>query len=550
MTFKRSLMLAVLTAAIFALCFTIVWQRRLDMSESEAYGSVLRSLLALDFRLTGELMKARSGLSAHYDGLVQTDLELRAVHARLRRMPKYLSAAQRVQLGRELRASEQLHTKISASIERWKSVNAVLRNSLRFLPQAALALDARAGDAASSRELRGEVDTLVRDVLLLQNVQDPAISRRITEELRVLAGSSGLTTDEALQHDVQLVLTHARVVNERAALVNEWTQTIVGSPLASGTEGLMAHYASYQRAGLATKNADRAVLFLLALIAVLSAATAIILRMRHIAHELRRTSARLAEALASLRIEQAKERELSELKTKFVSMTSHEFRTPLSMIMSSSELLAAYGNKWPPEKLATHFTRIKDATVRMTRMLDAILMIGRSDAGMLTFSPQPLDLHRFCSETVDAAVGGSESARIQQEGPEVGGVVLADETLLRHILQNLLSNAVKYSPPGSPVQLKVRREADDVLFEVRDHGIGIPDEDQKRLFETFHRGRNVGSVAGSGLGLAIVKRAIDLHGGELQLESRVGVGTCFVARVPCASCSDSESEQRVSVGAE
>ena len=242
------------------------------------------------------------------------------------------------------------------------------------------------------------------------------------------------------------------------------------------------------------------------------------------------TSRKQAEQDIRAALEQQKE--LNQLKSRFVSMTSHEFRTPLAAILSSSELLKYYGERLPAEEKAELVDGIGQSVRRMTRMLDDVLVIGRADADRLGFSPAPLELRGFCAKLVDEAARaaraeGRRGDRIvfRMDGGEV--VALLDEKLMRHILGNLLSNALKYSTDDRPVVLSVEADAASLRFSVADEGIGIPEEDLPRLFESFHRARNVGNISGTGLGLAIVKKAVDLHGGRIEVDSRPGVGSRF-----------------------
>jgi PAS domain S-box-containing protein len=223
-----------------------------------------------------------------------------------------------------------------------------------------------------------------------------------------------------------------------------------------------------------------------------------------------------------------KEKELNELKSRFVAMTSHEFRTPLATILSSAELLEHYGARLPPEDQKDLFHSVRTAVERMTKMLDNVLTIGRAEAQMLEFNPAPTDLPGFCeglAAEMRLAAGGGHRLEYSYEGAR--HPVAIDEKLLRHVLVNLISNAIKYSPQGGPVEFRVRHEAGEATFEVADRGIGIPPEDQPRLFETFHRARNVGNIVGTGLGLAIVRKSLDLHGGTIRFESAPGHGTRF-----------------------
>jgi signal transduction histidine kinase len=170
----------------------------------------------------------------------------------------------------------------------------------------------------------------------------------------------------------------------------------------------------------------------------------------------------------------------------------------------------------------------------MSRMLDRVLLLGQADARMLDFQPQTVDLPDLCRTLVNEAKAqhpGSRCEVVTGWGPGVGPGVY-DEKLLRHIFGNLLSNAIKYSPGGGVVRFDVTREQDDTVFEVADAGIGIPPDEIPHLFGSFHRASNVGSIQGTGLGLAIVKNAVDMHGGRIEVQSRIGEGTRFTVRLP------------------
>lgn len=228
-----------------------------------------------------------------------------------------------------------------------------------------------------------------------------------------------------------------------------------------------------------------------------------------------------------------KEKELNELKSKFVSMTSHEFRTPLSTILSSSELLEHYADKLTAEDRAEILHSIQMAVKRMTGLLEDVLVIGRVEAGKMQFKPAPLDLGQFCTGLSDEfKLHLSANQRLEFRNSAECAEVEADEKLLHHILGNLLSNAIKYSPSGGEIAFSLVCSGCTARFEVADQGIGIPLEDQERLFETFHRAGNVGNISGTGLGLSIVKHALDLHGGTIAVESAAGQGTRFTVHLP------------------
>jgi signal transduction histidine kinase len=242
--------------------------------------------------------------------------------------------------------------------------------------------------------------------------------------------------------------------------------------------------------------------------------------------ERKRAEAELARALNA-------EKELSRLKSRFVSIVSHEFRTPLGIIMSSADILRKYTDRLAPERRAEHLQEIHDATRHMAGMMEQALLLGRVESGGLAFTPAQLDLRSLCEKLADEQRSASHGrCPIVVRVADFGGPPRGDEALLRHIFSNLLSNAVKYSPKGSTVNFTVERAAADAVFVVRDCGIGIPTAEGTRLFTAFHRCANVGEVPGTGLGLLIVKRCVELHGGSITFESQEGAGTVFTVRLP------------------
>lgn len=228
----------------------------------------------------------------------------------------------------------------------------------------------------------------------------------------------------------------------------------------------------------------------------------------------------------------AQEKELGELKLQFFSMVSHEFRTPLSVIAGSSQLLKEkLANLVEPDKLK-NLLQIQASTKLMTQLLNDILTLARADAGKLDCKPELIEMQFFCLNLLEDIQLFSEHPRtikFNKYGTRTYAYV--DEKLLYSILSNLLSNAIKYSSSDSTVYFTLTCQPDVVIFQIKDEGIGIPPEEQAEIFEPFCRGKNAGGVAGSGLGMAVVKKCLDLHQGELSLQSEVGVGTTFTIKL-------------------
>jgi signal transduction histidine kinase len=256
-------------------------------------------------------------------------------------------------------------------------------------------------------------------------------------------------------------------------------------------------------------------------------------------------SKRLADKLAKQKIEIRKaliqEQELNELKTRFITTASHEFRTPLGIISSSTGLLEDYDHKLDLPKKLKHWQRIQSAVKHMTTLLEDILLIYQTDAGKLECKRSSFDPISFCHELIEELeISSNAEGRFNltithadtniYTGEEF--LVFMDIKLVRQILTNLLSNAIKYTLGDSQVQFGITFTSDTVTFQIADRGIGISDEDRVRLFQSFHRGNNVNNIPGTGLGLSIVKRCVDIHGGTIDLTSEINVGTTFIVNLP------------------
>lgn len=262
------------------------------------------------------------------------------------------------------------------------------------------------------------------------------------------------------------------------------------------------------------------------------------LRQRQSAHEEREKAHAEAEIL------HAREKEKENLlESRFVSTISNQFRNPLNAILGSAQMLERFSNQWSQETKNKFLLRIKANVRKMTQLLDDVLVIAHADEGNLEFNPAPLDLAQFCSDLVEEMQKSASAnqnivlqTRYRKDFVGQGELphVWMDEKLLRQILAHLLSNAIKYSPEGGTVHLDLIYQDTDVVFQIKDEGIGIPPEDQQRLFQPFRRGTNVGNIDGTGLGLAIVKQCVDLHCGKIAIASQVGVGTTVTVTLPLA----------------
>lgn len=228
-----------------------------------------------------------------------------------------------------------------------------------------------------------------------------------------------------------------------------------------------------------------------------------------------------------------KERELNELKSRFVTIASHEFRTPLSTILSSASLIERYNNPDDIEKRVKHINRIKSSVTNLTGILNDFLSISKLEEGKVNKTPVEFQIIEFSKEVVE------EMQEVAKDGQTIlynhigdDDLVKLDKLILKNILINLLSNAIKYSPEGRPIEYLTEINNKVISITVNDKGIGIPESDQSHLFSRFFRAHNAGNIQGTGLGLNIVKRYTELLGGSIDFKSELNKGTTFNVQIP------------------
>lgn len=233
---------------------------------------------------------------------------------------------------------------------------------------------------------------------------------------------------------------------------------------------------------------------------------------------------------ADLKESLAKEKELNELKSRIVTIISHELKTPLTSILSSTELINFHAdNRSSSEKVIKHTGKIQKAVKSLTEMVNDTLFMSRAEADKVELQLKPIELRPFINEIVEAQKSGAEKERKFEIdfSTDVPKKLMLDFSLTKNILNNLVSNALKYSEPDTSVYLKFDYQYGELLVTVKDEGMGIPKHDLKHLFKMFHRASNVENIEGSGVGLAIVKRCLNYLNGEIEIDSEEGKGTTF-----------------------
>ena len=227
-----------------------------------------------------------------------------------------------------------------------------------------------------------------------------------------------------------------------------------------------------------------------------------------------------------------KEKQLSEIKSRFVSMASHEFRTPLSTVLSSASLLSKYTTTEDQDKRNRHVNKIKNSVKHLNDILEDFLSLGKLDEGKVETRNDEIDITEFIYDTVDEMKGLLKQGQQFKYIHEGIKRIYSDKKLLKNIIINLAGNAIKFSEEGKSIKIKSSSADGKMNIFITDEGIGISEEDKKHLFSSFYRGKNALNIQGTGLGLHIVKRYLDLIGGEINLESKIGEGSTFCITIP------------------
>jgi PAS domain S-box-containing protein len=252
-------------------------------------------------------------------------------------------------------------------------------------------------------------------------------------------------------------------------------------------------------------------------------------------HILKEALEKLEQSQTELHEALDKEKTLNEIKSRFVSMASHEFRTPLSAVLSSASLISKYTKEDDQEKRNKHIDRIKDSVKHLNDILEDFLSLGKLDEGRISTDPFEFNLREMITETlseVKVVLKPGQKFNFKYEGEEM---INADKKLLRNILTNLISNAAKFSEEDSPITITANSNNEINTVTVSDKGLGISQKDQEHLFTMFYRASNVTNIQGTGLGLHIVKRYLDLINGTVNLQSTLGKGTSITITFPNAN---------------
>ena len=245
-----------------------------------------------------------------------------------------------------------------------------------------------------------------------------------------------------------------------------------------------------------------------------------------------RAADRRAELMASLEVAQNNERETGETQQQFVSLVSHEFRTPLAIIDGQAQRIRRRIDREPREGIAASMDKCRASVARLVGLIDRVLNSSRFEAGAIDFQPEACDTGKLLADIVKAEESISPSHRIICDIDRLPKSIAADDKMLRQVFTNLIGNAVKYSPKASMVWIEGRKAGEHAVIAIRDQGVGIPENEIDKLFGRFFRASTASGIAGTGIGLHLVKQLVEIHGGEISVTSVEGEGTTFTVKLP------------------
>ncbi|MBK7712022.1 MAG: HAMP domain-containing histidine kinase [Bacteroidales bacterium] len=221
------------------------------------------------------------------------------------------------------------------------------------------------------------------------------------------------------------------------------------------------------------------------------------------------------------------------MKSRFVSTASHEFRTPLSAILITSDSLLTYWDRMETGQIKDKLTKINNQVLHLTKIVNDVLQLSKIEEGKVEYNPVDIDIIEICRQVIDTFNSDPKLGnKVTLSTPFNSAVMKLDTRLIFQVINNLVSNGIKYSPENPAIKVEVTRKNNELCITVSDNGIGIPEPDQKHLFKPFYRASNTTLFQGNGLGLSIVKESVQLHGGHITFKSRVGHGTSFFITFP------------------
>jgi signal transduction histidine kinase len=511
---------------------------RSQVANSEIHISLEQTLTKFreqDARLKQAALKVRYGILRHYDVLTDANRKIGTLLNDLQSDLAGLGATE--ELDELVVNYRTLHVERQRDIDEFKRQTALLNNSLDHFPVSARTyLESNRNSNDLSAEGRERLSSLINLTFVNTTKGNSSHIKQANSEIQILRKIITGDKKEFLR-----LLRHAEIINNEIMVVDEITTRLSsdkGTVLDRQIQN--AHQRFYQQQDWIAQR-YRSALFVFSIFLIL-VVVYFLTRLTLARNNLGTINEKLAHSAKELKEALGKEQELNKLQRQFVSMASHEFRTPLTIIDMAAQRLKrqAEENQLTTEEAAQRVEKIRAAVQRMTRLMESTLDAARMDEGKIKVEIGECDLRYVVLEVLTNQIELSPGHNITCEFLELPDGIQGDSKALNRVFTNLLSNAVKYAPDAPDIEVKAHTEGDQVVISVCDHGIGIDEDELDRIGDRFFRAKTSTGTAGTGIGLNLAKTLVEMHGGSFNIESVKGEGSTFTVYLPIAGPDQSE----------
>jgi signal transduction histidine kinase len=516
--------LAAMLINIGALGFLYSQTQFVDVEKHHARLADINELKVLSLLIDRDVFRLNFDQLANYDPIVDAQRQRLQILDQLADLPAGNPlAAEGAHLIDEVGLLER---RTERAIDLIKRAHAQLRNSKAYLPVLVEELDDRRDSGPAVADAVAALTKLQDQIAIHSSSQTPGSKAAIERQIDLLLARyrPALPDEPGLLDDFDHAIEHARIVTSQVGELRALVDRYLGLDFHHAAERIYDVFARIFAEDQAKSQHSIPLFYGVQIILLLHVLFLFVLLIR--------SNEKIADQAGALEVSLVKERQLNGLQRQFVSMVSHEFRTPLSIIDGYAQRMRRKAASMTPAQIEQVAQTLRTAVRRLTELMESVLSSAHLEEGRIKFEPTGFDLEQLLHEVAEIYRDINADRQIDLRIGHLPPVFFGDPKLLRQVLSNLVSNAVKYSPSGAPVIIDADRAGDTARITIKDHGVGIPPAEVEKLFERFFRASSSVGIAGTGIGLHLARHLLKLHGGRIEVESELDVGSSFTALLP------------------